>query len=135
MRVLMGYCSGSAFRFTPSTQQTCSVRPDHIHATVYTAMGTDPKLHLLDHSGRPIRTIEDPTSDRRVAVGRLGHRRSTLAEGTGSRLPFPALLVDVWRGATTVQRWSLSARETYKAVFISALFVDNAESARSVLEM
>jgi hypothetical protein len=37
------------------------LRPDHIHATVYTAMGLDPKLHLLDHGGRPTPVIEDPT--------------------------------------------------------------------------
>lgn len=36
------------------------VRPDHIHATIYKAMGLDPKLHLLDHSGRPTPMIEEP---------------------------------------------------------------------------
>lgn len=41
--------------------QTRAVRPDHIHATIYTAMGIDPKLHILDHSGRPTAMIEDPT--------------------------------------------------------------------------
>ena len=41
--------------------QTRPLRPDHIHATIYSAMGIDPKLHLLDHSGRPTPTIEDPT--------------------------------------------------------------------------
>ena len=35
--------------------------PVHIHATLYTAMGIDPKLHLLDHSGRPTPVLEDPT--------------------------------------------------------------------------
>jgi len=41
--------------------QTRAVRPDNVHATIYTAMGIDPKLHLLDHSGRPTPVIEDPT--------------------------------------------------------------------------
>ena len=36
------------------------VRPDHIHATIYTALGLDPKLHLLDHRGRPTPVIEEP---------------------------------------------------------------------------
>ncbi len=41
--------------------QTHPVRPDNIHATVYAALGLDPALHLLDHSGRPTPVIEDPT--------------------------------------------------------------------------
>lgn len=40
---------------------TRAVRPEHIHATIYQAMGIDPKLHLLDHSGRPTPVLEDPT--------------------------------------------------------------------------
>lgn len=40
---------------------TRAVRPEHIHATIYTAMGLDPKLHLLDHRGRPTPVLEDPT--------------------------------------------------------------------------
>jgi hypothetical protein len=36
------------------------IKPDHIHATIYKAMGLDPKLHLLDHGGRPTPMIENP---------------------------------------------------------------------------
>ncbi|MBQ17424.1 MAG: hypothetical protein CMJ65_09900 [Planctomycetaceae bacterium] len=39
---------------------TRSVRPMHIHATVYKALGLDPALHLLDHQGRPTRVLDDP---------------------------------------------------------------------------
>lgn len=41
--------------------QTRPVRPENIHATIYTALGIDPKLHLLDHQGRPTPILEDPT--------------------------------------------------------------------------
>ena len=41
--------------------QTRTVRPDNIHATVYSAMGLDPGLHLLDHGGHPTPVIEDLT--------------------------------------------------------------------------
>jgi len=37
------------------------VRPEHIHATIYKAMGIDPKLQLLDHRGRPTSVLDDPT--------------------------------------------------------------------------
>ncbi|MCA9075980.1 MAG: DUF1501 domain-containing protein [Planctomycetaceae bacterium] len=40
---------------------TRAVEPTHIHATIYELMGVDPKLHLLDHAGRPTPVIEDPT--------------------------------------------------------------------------
>jgi hypothetical protein len=40
---------------------TRPVRPEHIHATIYQAMGIDPTLHLLDHTGRPTPVLEDPT--------------------------------------------------------------------------
>lgn len=40
---------------------TRAVRPEHIHATIYKAMGIDPRLHLLDHRGRPTPVLEDPT--------------------------------------------------------------------------
>lgn len=40
---------------------TRAVEPMHIHATIYELMGVDPKLHLLDHAGRPTPVIEDPT--------------------------------------------------------------------------
>lgn len=41
--------------------QARPLRPYHIHATIYKAMGLDPKLHLLDHSGRPTPVLDDPT--------------------------------------------------------------------------
>jgi uncharacterized protein (DUF1501 family) len=41
--------------------QTRPVRPEHIHATIYRALGIDPALHLLDHSGRPTAVLDDPT--------------------------------------------------------------------------
>jgi len=37
------------------------VTPCNIHATIYTVLGIDPKLHLLDPSGRPTPVLEDPT--------------------------------------------------------------------------
>jgi hypothetical protein len=40
---------------------TRAVRPEHIHATIYRALGIDPTLHLLDHNGRPTPVLEDPT--------------------------------------------------------------------------
>jgi hypothetical protein len=40
---------------------TRPVRPEHIHATIYSAIGLDPALHLLDHRGRPTPVLEDPT--------------------------------------------------------------------------
>lgn len=37
------------------------VRPEHIHATIYRCLGIDPKLQMLDHSGRPTNVLDDPT--------------------------------------------------------------------------
>ncbi|HRE99092.1 MAG TPA: DUF1501 domain-containing protein [Pirellulaceae bacterium] len=37
------------------------VRPENIHATIYRALGIDPKLQLLDHQGRPTSVLDDPT--------------------------------------------------------------------------
>jgi hypothetical protein len=34
--------------------------PCNIHATIYTVLGIDPKLQLLDPSGRPVNVLEDP---------------------------------------------------------------------------
>jgi hypothetical protein len=41
--------------------QTNAVTPSSIHATIYQVLGIDPKLHLLDPSGRPVAVLEDPT--------------------------------------------------------------------------
>jgi hypothetical protein len=37
------------------------VRPEHIHATIYRCLAIDPKLQILDHSGRPTNVLDDPT--------------------------------------------------------------------------
>ena len=37
------------------------LRPDNLHATIYRCLGIDPKFHILDHSGRPVPALEDPT--------------------------------------------------------------------------
>lgn len=37
-----------------------AVRPDHLHATIYRCLGIDPKIQLLDHSGRPTPVLEQP---------------------------------------------------------------------------
>jgi len=38
-----------------------AVTPCNIHATIYHVLGIDPKLQLLDPSGRPVNVLEDPT--------------------------------------------------------------------------
>jgi hypothetical protein len=40
---------------------TRAVTPANIHATIYTVLGIDPKLQLLDPSGRPVNVLDDPT--------------------------------------------------------------------------
>ena len=39
---------------------TKAVVPSNIHATIYHVLGIDPKLHLLDPSGRPVAVLDDP---------------------------------------------------------------------------
>jgi uncharacterized protein (DUF1501 family) len=39
-----------------------AVTPSNIHATIYNVLGIDPKLHLLDPSGRPVPVLDDPTA-------------------------------------------------------------------------
>ena len=34
--------------------------PSNIHATIYKVLGIDPKLQLLDPSGRPVNVLDDP---------------------------------------------------------------------------
>jgi hypothetical protein len=36
------------------------VTPSNIHASIYRVLGIDPKLQLLDPSGRPVSTLDDP---------------------------------------------------------------------------
>ena len=38
-----------------------ALRPCHIHATIYHVLGIDPRLQLLDPSGRPVHVLDDPT--------------------------------------------------------------------------
>lgn len=38
-----------------------AVTPCNIHATIYQVLGIDPKLQLLDPSGRPVSVLDDPT--------------------------------------------------------------------------
>jgi hypothetical protein len=40
---------------------TRAVVPSNIHATIYTVLGIDPTLQLLDPSGRPVSVLDDPT--------------------------------------------------------------------------
>jgi hypothetical protein len=36
--------------------------PENIHATIYHVLGIDPKLQLLDPSGRPVSVLDDPSA-------------------------------------------------------------------------
>lgn len=38
-----------------------AVTPCNVHATIYEVLGIDPKLQLLDPSGRPTNVLDDPT--------------------------------------------------------------------------
>jgi uncharacterized protein (DUF1501 family) len=40
---------------------TRPVTPANIHATIYHVLGIDPRLQLLDPSGRPVSVVDDPT--------------------------------------------------------------------------
>ncbi|MBI1913565.1 MAG: DUF1501 domain-containing protein, partial [Planctomycetes bacterium] len=40
---------------------TRPLTPSNIHATIYNVLGVDPKLQLLDPSGRPVSVLDDPT--------------------------------------------------------------------------
>ncbi len=40
---------------------THPLTPANIHATIYQVLGIDPKLQLLDPSGRPVSVLDDPT--------------------------------------------------------------------------
>jgi hypothetical protein len=40
--------------------RTRAVTPSNVHATIYRVLGIDPKLHLLDPSGRPVPVLDDP---------------------------------------------------------------------------
>jgi hypothetical protein len=36
------------------------IRPSNIHSTIYQVLGIDPRLQLLDPSGRPVHVLDDP---------------------------------------------------------------------------
>ncbi|MGE3808482.1 MAG: DUF1501 domain-containing protein, partial [Gemmataceae bacterium] len=40
---------------------TRAVTPSNIHATIYSVLGIDPTLQLIDHTGRPVSVLDDPT--------------------------------------------------------------------------
>jgi Protein of unknown function (DUF1501) len=40
--------------------------PSNVHATIYEVLGIDPKLQLLDPSGRPVNVLDDPTPIREL---------------------------------------------------------------------
>ena len=40
--------------------------PCNIHATMYEVLGIDPRLQLLEPSGRPVNVLEDPTPIREL---------------------------------------------------------------------
>jgi hypothetical protein len=40
---------------------TRPLTPANVHATIYHVLGIDPKLQLLDPSGRPVNVLDDPT--------------------------------------------------------------------------
>ncbi len=40
---------------------TRPLTPSNIHATIYNVLGIDPRLQLLDPSGRPVNVLDDPT--------------------------------------------------------------------------
>jgi hypothetical protein len=42
------------------------ITPCHIHATIYDVLGIDPRLQLLDPSGRPVNVLDDPTPIREL---------------------------------------------------------------------
>ena len=54
-----GRIVGSTDRLGTSPH-TRAVTPSNIHATIYTVLGIDPKLQLLDPSGRPVNVLDDP---------------------------------------------------------------------------
>jgi hypothetical protein len=43
-----------------------AVTPSNIHATIYEVLGLDPRLQILDPTGRPVNVLEDPTPIREL---------------------------------------------------------------------
>lgn len=57
--VKSGQVIGSTDRLGQSPR-TRAVTPSNIHATMYKVLGIDPTLHLLDNTGRPVATLDEP---------------------------------------------------------------------------
>jgi hypothetical protein len=55
-----GHVVGSTDRLG-TRPHTRPLTPANIHATIYHVLGIDPKLQLLDPSGRPVSVLDDPT--------------------------------------------------------------------------
>ena len=58
-----GIKGGQAFGSTDRLGQrplTRPVTPSNIHATIYTILGIDPRLQVIDPSGRPVNVLDDP---------------------------------------------------------------------------
>jgi hypothetical protein len=45
---------------------TRPLRPSNLHATIYQVLGIDPRLQLLEPSGRPVNVLDDPTPIREL---------------------------------------------------------------------
>jgi hypothetical protein len=58
--VLGGQIVGSTDRLG-TRPRTRPLVPANIHATIYQVLGIDPKLQLIDLSGRPVSVLDDPT--------------------------------------------------------------------------
>lgn len=54
-----GRVVGSTDRLGTSPKER-PVTPSNVHATIYAVLGIDPKLHLLDPTGRPVPVLDDP---------------------------------------------------------------------------
>lgn len=66
MAVLMGGGGVKGGRLVGSTDRlggqphTRAVTPSNVHATIYQVLGIDPKLQLLEPTGRPVNVLDDP---------------------------------------------------------------------------
>ena len=56
-----GQIVGSTDRLGERPAHAGPSRRANIHATIYHVLGIDPKLQLLDPSGRPVNVLDDPS--------------------------------------------------------------------------
>ena len=56
-----GQVVGSTDRLGHAPAHPGRSRRRNIHATIYQVLGIDPKLQLLDPTGRPVNVLDDPT--------------------------------------------------------------------------